>query len=159
DGFHRLEREGVWFQDCHYPYAGTLTGPGHASLATGTCPERHGIIFNDWYDRQDGDVVYCAGHVRYERVPPAPKKADEKEKDKEPKTKPRGQGTPDRLLAPTLGDALKEATGNRAVVVSLSMKDRGAILPGGKRPDACYWFDPADGQFVTSTYYRDRVHP
>ena len=32
-------------------------------------------------------------------------------------------------------------------------------MPGGRQPDACYWFDTASGQFVTSTYYRDRVHP
>ena len=156
DGFHRLERGGIWFQNCHYPYAGTVTGAGHASLATGTSADKHGIIFNEWYDRKEGEEVYCAGHLRYQRVPAAPKKDPE---DKETKTeKPRGQGTPERMLAPTLADALKEATGGRAKVVSLSMKDRSACLPGGQRPDACYWFDPADGVFVTSTYYRDGVH-
>ena len=110
----------MWFQNCHYPYALTLTGPGHASLATGTSPYRHGIIANEWYERSEGEV-YCAQNVRYDRIPPAPKK------EPDPKTKPEtphGQGTPDRLLAPTLADALKDATGGRAKVVSLSMKDR-----------------------------------
>src|SRR5436853_7280709 len=51
DGFRRLEREGTWFSNCHYPYAVTMTGPGHASLGTGCSPDRHGIITNDWYDR------------------------------------------------------------------------------------------------------------
>ena len=37
-GFHRLEKDGAWFQNCNYPYAGTVTGPGHASLATGRSP-------------------------------------------------------------------------------------------------------------------------
>ncbi len=157
DGFHRLEREGVWFQNCHYPYSGTVTGAGHASLATGTSAYKHGIIYNDWFDRKEGDAVYCAGNVRYQRVPAAPKKDPA---EKETKTeKPKGGGTPDRLLAPTLADALKAATGGKAKVVSLSMKDRGAALPGGQRPDACYWFDTTDGQFVTSTFYRDSVHP
>jgi hypothetical protein len=164
DGFHRLEREGVWFQNCHYPYAGTVTGPGHSSLVTGTSPDRHGIIFNEWFDRKLGDEVYCAADPRYQRVPPAPKKeppAKEKEdKGKEPMAeKDRGQGTPELLLAPTLGDALKAATGGRAKVLSLSLKDRASVLPGGKHPDACYWFDPADGVFVTSAYYRDAIHP
>jgi hypothetical protein len=158
-GFHRLDREGVWFQNCHYPYALTLTGPGHASLATGASPCKHGIIANEWFQRPDGEVN-CAGHVRYERVPRAPKKESAETDPKESKTEAsRGQGTPERLLAPTLADALKEATGGRAKVVSLSMKDRSAVLPGGRRPDACYWFDTVDGQFVTSTYYRDAVHP
>jgi predicted AlkP superfamily pyrophosphatase or phosphodiesterase len=158
DGFHRLEREGVWFQNCHYPYALTLTGPGHASLATGASPSKHGIIANEWFKRPDGEV-YCTGHLRYERVPRAPKKEPAETDPKEAKTEtPRGQGTPERLLAPTLADALKDATDGRAKVVSLSMKDRSAVLPGGRRPDACYWFDTADGKFVTSTYYRDAVH-
>jgi hypothetical protein len=43
--------------------------------------------------------------------------------------------------------------------VSLSAKDRGAVLTAGKRPDACYWLDTTDAQWVTSSYYRDQVHP
>jgi predicted AlkP superfamily pyrophosphatase or phosphodiesterase len=38
------------------------------------------------------------------------------------------------------------------------MKDRGAVLPGGKKADAIYWVDK-EGRLVTSTYYRDRDHP
>ena len=61
-------------------------------------------------------------------------------------------------MSPTLADALKKATGGAAHVVSLSLKDRAAVLPGGRRPDACYWFDASTGDFVTSSYYRDRPH-
>src|SRR5438128_141657 len=68
DGFRRLEREGTWFTNCHYPYARTYTGPGHASLSTGCSPDRHGIIDNDWYDRASGAVVYCATTERYHTV-------------------------------------------------------------------------------------------
>jgi hypothetical protein len=42
--------------------------------------------------------------------------------------------------------------------VSLSLKDRSAVLPGGRQPTACYWLDSSTGQFVTSTYYRERLH-
>jgi hypothetical protein len=38
DGFHRLEKAGAWFQNCHYPYASTVTGAGHASISTGCTP-------------------------------------------------------------------------------------------------------------------------
>jgi hypothetical protein len=41
--------------------------------------------------------------------------------------------------------------------VALSFKDRSAVLPGGKSPNACYWFDTNTGDFITSTYYRDRL--
>ena len=33
------------------------------------------------------------------------------------------------------------------------------VLPAGQHPDACYWFDTDTGMFVTSTYYRQRLHP
>jgi hypothetical protein len=141
-GFRRLEKEGTWFQNCHYPYAYTVTAAGHASVATGCSPDRHGIVGNDWYDRAAGAPVYCVASDRYQRVPPAAAK------------KAKGV-SPDRLLAPTLADALKAATGGRAL--ALSLKDRSAVLPGGKAPDGCYWFDTNTGDFVTSTYYRDRL--
>ena len=44
-------------------------------------------------------------------------------------------------------------------MVSLSLKDRSAILPGGFSPDVCYWLDGSSGNFVTSTYYRGWLHP
>jgi len=49
--------EGAWFTNCRYPYAYTLTAPGHTSLSTGTTPSAHGIIANDWYDRASGESV------------------------------------------------------------------------------------------------------
>src|SRR5262249_57228285 len=46
DGFVRLQTEGAWFTNCHYPYAATQTGPGHTSMLTGCGPDVHGIIAN-----------------------------------------------------------------------------------------------------------------
>jgi hypothetical protein len=153
-GFHRLEKDGAWFPNCHYPYSDTVTAVGHASVATSCSPRTHGIIGNDWYDRAAGASVYCVSSERYQRVPPDALRV----KTETDKKKTKGL-SPERLLAPTLGDALKEATGGKGRVVSLSLKDRSAVLPGGQRPDACYWMDLTNGQFVTSTYYRDALHP
>jgi len=160
DGFHRLQHDGAWFQNCHYPYAHTVTGCGHASVLTGCSPATHGIVGNEWYDRAAGEVVNCVVSERYQRVPPTPaaaKKTTAKE-DSLGEKRTKGHGAPDRLLAPTLGDALKAATGGRSRIVSLSFKDRSAILPAGRQPDACYW-SAEGGKFVTSTYYRERLHP
>src|SRR6185369_16386542 len=68
DGFRRLEREGTWFTNCHYPYSYTQTGPGHASLSTGCSPNRHGIVGNEWFDRAEGATVHCTTHSRYQPV-------------------------------------------------------------------------------------------
>jgi hypothetical protein len=153
-GFHRLEKEGAWYQNCHYPYAHTVTGAGHASFLTGCTPMTHGIVANDWYDRTASEEVYCATSLRYRRVPSLLENEGE---SKPGKAKP--AGAPDRLLAPTLGEALKEATAGKGRVVALSLKDRSCVLPGGRKADACYWFDTNSGTFVTSTYYRDQLHP
>ena len=72
-----------------------------------------------------------------------------------------GRVTPDYLLAPTLGDgALKEATGGEGrgsrPVVQGSPGDSPSRQ---KTPDAAYWLDSADGMIVTSSCYRDSVHP
>ena len=35
----------------HFNYIPTKTGPGHASIFTGTTPKYHGIIGNDWFEK------------------------------------------------------------------------------------------------------------
>jgi len=158
DGFRRLEREGTWFTNCHYAHAITTTGPGHASLLTGCSAERHGIISNEWWDRAAGATVSCAAEERYQPVYSFEPPAEEKKSKGKDKEKSKGSGSPARLLAPTVGDVLKEVTGGRGKVVGLSFKDRSALLPVGRNPDASYWFDLRSGQFITSTYYRDTPH-
>lgn len=152
-GFRRIEKEGTSFANCHFPFAFTVTGAGHASIATGAMPAKHGITVNAWYDRSAEERVNCVTSDRYEQLPPWIAKPDHANSN----SQPRGV-TPQRLLSPTLADAIKEATGGKGRVVSLSFKDRSAALLAGRKPDACYWVDMNTGTFVTSTYYRDRVH-
>lgn len=153
-GFERMKREGVWFSDCQIPYACTSTGPGHASLATGAPPSVTGIIENEWYDRATAARMYCCQPKRpYDLVPPV--SAD--------LGKPgRGAATgysPERLLAETVGDALRAAR-PASRVFSLSIKDRTAVLMGGQKPSGAYCFDTRDGQFHTGAFYRpDGPHP
>jgi Type I phosphodiesterase / nucleotide pyrophosphatase len=144
DGLRRLMHDGAWFQNCHYPYATTVTAAGHASIHTGCSPNTHGIVGNSWYDRGMKRSITSVYSPLHRRVPARGSRAS---------------AAPIRLLAPTLADALKTATGGKARVVSLSFKDRSAVLPGGKKPDACYWFDASTGEFVTSTYYQADPHP
>ena len=49
NGFKKLVNEGVFCRNTHYNYIPTYTGPGHASIFTGTTPSVHGIIGNNWY--------------------------------------------------------------------------------------------------------------
>ncbi len=153
-GFKRLMKDGARFDNCHYPYAYTVTGAGHASVSTGCVPADHGIVGNDWFERSLGKSVNCVGSDRHEQVLPRSKDSGDDDEKKGAK----GGVSPERLLKPTLADALKLGTGGKSKVVSLSLKNRGASLPGGKSPDACYWMDSSTGLFVTSNYYRDSTH-
>jgi hypothetical protein len=144
-GFKRLAQEGAWFQNCHSPYAETLTAVGHTSLVTGCSPNRHGIVGNEWYDRAAGRIVTAIESDRYEAVPPP--------------GRPAPGGAPLRRRQPTIGDALHKATAGKGKVVVLSIKDRAAILLAALRAQLCYWFSTSTGTFGTSSYYRDRVHP
>lgn len=149
DGFARLIKRGAFFTNCYYPYATTTTGPGHASMLTGTCPDRHGIINNNWFDPHEMTTddeealgVYCAGSVRFKLVP-----SDESSRNK-------FAGSPERLLSPTVADTLKAVSHGHSKVYGLSLKDRSAILPVGKSPDGAFWFTT---RFVSSTYYFEKL--
>lgn len=145
-GFKRLVEGGFVCGDHHFGYAPTYTGPGHASIFTGTTPAFHGIIANDWYDRASGGSVYCASDTTVRAVGAA--SPDEAA----------GFMSPRRLRVTTLGDELKLATAGQAKVIGISMKDRGAILPAGHSADGAFWFHGKDeGVFITSTYYTDEL--
>ena len=59
-GFKRLMKEGFMMKNGHYNYIPTYTGPGHASVYSGTTPATHGIIANSWYSKELKRSVYCA---------------------------------------------------------------------------------------------------
>ncbi|HMQ00358.1 MAG TPA: alkaline phosphatase family protein, partial [Cyclobacteriaceae bacterium] len=115
-GFKRLMHEGFELRNAHYNYAPTYTGPGHASVYTGTTPALHGIIGNDFYNKQAKRMVYCAGDENYQAVG-----SDSKN----------GNVSPSRMLTTTIGDELKLFTQKRSRVIAMAHKDRGAALPGG----------------------------
>jgi predicted AlkP superfamily pyrophosphatase or phosphodiesterase len=141
-GFKRLMQEGFELRNAHYNYAPTFTGPGHASVYTGTTPALHGIIGNDFYDRQTKRMVYCAGDENYSAVG-----SDSKN----------GNVSPSRMLTTTITDELKLFTQKKSKVIAMAHKDRGAALPGGHMADAAYWYDNTVGQFITSTYYMEAL--
>jgi hypothetical protein len=63
--------------------------------------------------------------------------------------------SPERFQGTTLTDWLR-AHDNRTRALSVSKKDRGAILPIGRSKQDVYWFS-ANGSFTTSSYYKDSL--
>jgi predicted AlkP superfamily pyrophosphatase or phosphodiesterase len=138
-GFKRLMNEGFMLRNAHYNYVPTYTGPGHASIYTGATPSIHGIIGNDWYDKDLKKDVNCVGDERYQVVGV---------------DKGNGDVSPWRMLSTTITDELKIFTQKKAKVIGISFKDRGAVLPAGHAADGAYWYDGGTGKFISSTYYK-----
>jgi predicted AlkP superfamily pyrophosphatase or phosphodiesterase len=139
-GFRYLLESGTHYNNAHYQHANTETAVGHATLATGADPSRHGIVANDWIDQETGKFVYNTEDDRHHIIGSKPKSHE--------------GVSPRNLLATTLGDELVVHNGGKSRVFSVSVKDRGAILPGGHAGKA-FWFSKSNGNFVTSTYYYD----
>lgn len=142
-GFNRLINDGFNCNNNHFNYIPTYTGPGHASIYTGTTPKYHGVISNNWYDKVSKKTVYCAGDQTVQTVGSEGSA---------------GQMSPRRMLSTTFSDENKLFTQMRGKSIGISIKDRGAILPAGHSADAAYWFNGKDdGHWITSTYYMDKL--
>jgi predicted AlkP superfamily pyrophosphatase or phosphodiesterase len=138
-GFRRVLDDGAHCTDARYGHLTTYTACGHSTLLTGADPAQHGVIGNDWLDAHTGQRRYCVAD-------PAHRYLDEP-------TPPHAGTSPASLEVTTVGDELTLATGNRARVVAVSLKDRGAILSAGKLGQA-WFYSPATGRFITTDYYR-----
>jgi hypothetical protein len=142
-GFRRLLDNGAWYANAHHGHAATLTAPGHAAILTGSYPNRNGIIANEWVDRHTLARVYCTADRAHRYIGEETGSLD---------------GTsPANLKVSALGDELRYATGNLSKVVTVSGKDRGAILLAGKSGTA-YMYMGKTGRFASSTYYM-QAHP
>jgi predicted AlkP superfamily pyrophosphatase or phosphodiesterase len=142
-GFNRLTKDGFVCYNTHINYLPTITGPGHASIYTGTTPKYHGISGNNWFDRTTRKSVYCAQDSLVESVG----------NDK----KVKGSYSARNILVPTFSDVLKLSTAKHGKVYAMSMKDRGAAFPAGHAADGAFWFDKKTGNFITSSYYMDKL--
>jgi hypothetical protein len=137
-GFDTLLNSGAVCTNAHYAHFPTVTAVGHSTFLSGATPSISGIIANDWFDRSEGKSVTSVS---------------------DPATKllgaPGGRSgaSPRRMLVDTVGDELKIATGGKARVLGISLKDRAAILPAGHSADGAYWFDTVSGDFISSTFY------
>lgn len=133
NGFKRLQTQGFSFDNCHYNYIPTYTGPGHATIFSGKTPKNHGIVANDWYNRAENKMVYC---VEDNSVKPIG-----------------GDGyprSPKNFQAQSLADMVKRDKVSKSF--GISVKDRGAILPAGQLANGAFWMNDK-AEFISSNYY------
>jgi arylsulfatase A-like enzyme len=115
---------------------------GHATIFSGTSPNHHGIVGNAWYDRKLKKKIYSVEDTTEQTVGGESKKKSVSARD---------------LLCTNLLDELKISTTMKSHVVSVSLKDRAAVLMAGHMADGAYWLDLNTGNFVTSTYYKKQL--
>ena len=141
-GFKRLLNEGVSCENTYIPYVPTYTAIGHSTVYTGSVPAIHGIAGNDFIIQATGESMYCTQDDAVTAVGGTGKV---------------GQQSPKNLLVSTMTDQLKLATNFQSKVIGVAIKDRGGILPAGHFADAAYWLDGATGDWITSTYYMEKL--
>ncbi|MES3035003.1 MAG: alkaline phosphatase family protein [Gemmatimonadota bacterium] len=126
-GLRRLQRGGVLYTNGYQDHATTETAPGHASTLSGRFPAHTGIVRNN-AGVNDRDHPLLGGG---------------------------GAGaSPFRFQGTTLTDWIT-AGDARSRTLSISRKDRGAILPVGRSKQSVFWY--AEGRFTTSNWYGDTL--
>ncbi len=128
-GLRRLRDGGALFTNAHQDHAITETAPGHASTMSGRFPAHTGI-FRNAAGVQDPQAPLLDGGTT-------------------------GPASPFRFRGSVLVDWLRVAD-PRSRGLSVSRKDRGAILPFGRAKQQVFWYGGA-GRFTTSRYYADTL--
>ena len=126
-GLGRLLRQGAYFADAYQDHAVTETAPGHSTILSGRWPAHTGIISN---------VIGVSDSTASLLEVPGP------------------GASPARFRGTAFFDWLKAAEPS-ARALSVSRKDRGAILPVGRAKQQVYWYQ--GGIFTTSRYYADSL--
>src|SRR5229473_2250367 len=139
-GLKRLVEEGAWFRDAAYPYAETETCVEHSTISTGALPATHGMISNEWFDRELQETVTCTDDSKVKNLGYAGAGVT-------------GGNSASKMLVPAFADELKFQTGSGTRVVTFSLKARAAITMGGRLGDAVTWFDADVGAWTTSSAY------
>lgn len=143
DGFNRLLKNGYSLTNAHFNYVGTYTAVGHTSVYTGTNPNHHGIIGNNWYDKYLKKSIYCVNDFDYKTVGTEGKA---------------GQKSPNRMLTTTITDQLHLAQNMKGKTIGIAIKDRSSVLPAGHTANGAYWYHgDNENKWITSSYYMNEL--
>jgi predicted AlkP superfamily pyrophosphatase or phosphodiesterase len=141
-GFRRILGQGYSCENTLVPYAPTVTACGHSSIYSGSVPAISGITGNVWWDREQMRPVYCTEDRNVKTVG---------------SSSTLGEMSPKNMLVTTICDELRLATNFKSKVIGIAIKDRGGILPAGHSANAAYWYDNTNGNWITSTWYMDKL--
>ncbi|MDR1865185.1 MAG: alkaline phosphatase family protein [Bacteroidales bacterium] len=137
-GFKRLIEEGAYCRNAAYSHFFTQTAVGYATIYTGAIPARHGIIADEWFDRNTQQTMTAVSDQKVKTVGG---------------TFDAGHYSPHNLIGTTIGDEIKLSNLKQSKVFGISLEPVSAILSAGHTADGAFWFDPESGNWVSSTFY------
>ena len=127
-GLARLKKQGAFFTNAMQDHATTETAPGHATLWSGRFPAHTGVVLNE-IGVADPQMPLLFGRG--------------------------GGASPYRYRGSSFFDWVRTRD-QFSRALSVSRKDRGAILPLGRAKQSVFWYS-LDGRFTTSRYYGDTL--
>jgi predicted AlkP superfamily pyrophosphatase or phosphodiesterase len=140
-GFRRLADRGYVFRNGVVDHAITVSHAGHVTIATGSDPARHGIVDAAFYMRgADGKrhlvdaLLDSTQHIVGD-------------------SSGRPGVSPRHVLVPGIAEWLRDRYPHSRVV-ALGSGAYASVLHVFRAPADVYWFSPALGRYVTSTFYR-----
>jgi len=128
-GLARLSKHGAFFTNAYQDHGVTETAPGHSVTMAGRFPRSTGIL------RNSAGVEDPQAPLLTSRDPGA---------------------SPFRFRGSVLIDWMR-LDDPRSRALSISRKDRGAILPLGRAKQSVFWYATSNGEFTTSRYYGDTL--
>jgi hypothetical protein len=134
DGFKRLFREGLVYENASYPFTKIDRASAISSVITGVSPYYHSIVGEKWLDKESLRPVGCTEDIRQPGVP-----------------------SPTQLMVSTLGDELKVATDGAAKIFTISPTSDAAVLSAGHAADGAFWIDDRTGLWTGSKYYSNEI--
>ncbi len=143
NGIILMRDSGIIFHNAFMDVFPSHTAVGHATISTGSYPNRHGIIGNNWWDFNSNSRIYCVDDDRFTTSGSSSITS--------------GKKSPNKLLVPTFLDEIIQRTGYIPPHLVISIKDRSAILLAGKKAKNVFWFDDQENRFITSSFYRNEL--
>ncbi len=134
DGFKRLFREGLVFENASYPFTKTDRASAISSVVTGVSPYYHSIVGEKWLDKETLRPVSCTEDLKAPGMPSAC-----------------------QLMVSTIGDELKVATGGMAKIFAIAPTVDAAVLSAGHAADGAFWLDDWRGFWNGTKYYSNNI--
>jgi predicted AlkP superfamily pyrophosphatase or phosphodiesterase len=129
-GLKRLREGGAFYKNGFHDHGITETAPGHAATMSGRFPVHTGIVMNSQGVNGVPNAQVIGGRTSE-------------------------SASPARFRGTVLTDWMRAANPSTRWL-SVSRKDRGAILPLGKNTGNVYWYY-GSGEFTSSKYYMDTL--